>query len=183
MSPVVELSASKARAVISGNLVSDGGRKQSNQVVAIARNGAMLQDTTGSDNWFSGGFRPTSGAKFDAATNVFQRAEFPLFVNPAKHDYHLTPRAFPLAATSLSAGAMHLPAAPGLAKTGSESPLAWQYRHPAAAERRPREKGPTRGAYAGAAAAGGDPAPQDALQRSQLRAAAAARAGCRRGRR
>ena len=47
VSPVVELSASRAKASLLGNLVSDGGAGQANQVVAVARNGASLPSVTG----------------------------------------------------------------------------------------------------------------------------------------
>ena len=148
ISPVVDLSASKARAVLVGNLVSDGGERQSNQVLASARNGASLAAVSGGHNWLSGGFGPGSGTRLDPATNVFRRADFPLFVSLAKHDYHLAPQAFPIAATSLSAEAIEVPGVPGAPKTEVEPPLAWQYRHPAGREQRPAERALTLGAYA-----------------------------------
>jgi hypothetical protein len=148
MSPVVELSAAKAKAQLLGNLVSDGGQRQNNQVLAIARHGAALQNVKGSHNWLSGGFRGAGGTGLDPATNLFRRADFSPFVGPAKDDYHLTPRAFEFAATRLSADEIELPSLPGVAKAEAERPLAWQYRHPADQEQRPTEDGLLVGAYA-----------------------------------
>jgi len=148
ISPVVDLSAPKAKAVLVGNLVSDGGDRQSNQVLANARKGADLGGVSGRHNWLSGGFGPVAGTRLDPATNVFRRADFPLFVSPARHDYQLAPQAFLAATTPLSAEAIDLPEVAGVPKTEVESPLVWQYRHPAAKEQRPAERGLTLGAYA-----------------------------------
>jgi formylglycine-generating enzyme required for sulfatase activity len=153
ISPVVDLSAPKAKAALVGNLVSDGGDRQSNQVLAGARNGAALQGVSGSHNWLSGGFSPASGARMDPATNDFRRAGFPLFVGPAKHDYRLVPQAFRAATTPLSADKIDLPEVPGVPKAEAEPPLVWQYRHPAAKEKRPAQKDLTLGAVALAAPA------------------------------
>jgi hypothetical protein len=148
VSPLVELSAPGARAALLGNLVSDGGRVQNNQVLAIARGGAALRSLTGSHNWLSGGFNGVGGTGLDPATNIFRRADYPLFINPARHDYHLTPQALRAATTRLSAEAIELPETPGALRADVQPPLAWQYRHPAAKQKRPAESGLTLGAYA-----------------------------------
>jgi hypothetical protein len=148
IAPVVDLSAPKAKTALLGNLVSDGGERQNNQVLVNARMGASLAGVTGGQNWLSGGFAPASGTKLDAASNVFRRADFPLFVGPAGHDYRLVPQAFPAATSRLSAEAIDLPPVPGVPKAEAELPLVWQYRHPAAREKRPVEHGLTLGAYA-----------------------------------
>ena len=93
ISPVVDLSAPKAKASLVGQSGQRRRQRQSNQVLASARNGASLQGVTGSHNWLSGGFGGVGGTRLDPTTNVFRRADFPLFVSPAKHDYHLTPQA------------------------------------------------------------------------------------------
>jgi hypothetical protein len=144
----VDLSAAKAKVNFIGNLVCDGGHRQSDQVLVMVRNGASMHGVAGRHNWLSGDFGRVHAAGFDAATNLFQRADFPLFVNPAKHDYHLAPRASVAAAIRLSADAIQLPEVPGATKVEAGLPLAWQYRHPAAKETRPTEKGLTIGAYA-----------------------------------
>ena len=145
---MVELSAPKAKAKFIGNLVSDGGHRQNNQVLVNARNGALLEDVTGSHNWLSGGFGGVGRTRLDPTKNMFRWVDFSLFVSPTEHDYHLTPRAIGVATTCLSADAIELPEVLGMTKAESEMPLAWQYRHPAAKERRPLEKKLTLGAYA-----------------------------------
>jgi len=90
----------------------------------------------------------TSFWLLDPATNVFRRANFPLFVSPTNHDYRLISRAFRAATTRLPAVAIELPDVPGAPTAEVEPPLAWQYRHPAAKEKRPAQKSLTLGAYA-----------------------------------
>ncbi len=70
IAPVVDLSASRAKASLVGNLVSDGGVRQANQVVAVARNGATLEAVTGTYNWLSGGFGGAAGTGLDPKTNL-----------------------------------------------------------------------------------------------------------------
>lgn len=106
-SPVVDLSAPKAKAGFIGNLISDGGSRQNNQALVGNRAGALLQNVRGSYNWFSGGFGSNNETQLDPATNVFQRADFPLFINSAKHDYHLTSKAILVATSRLSRDAVH----------------------------------------------------------------------------
>jgi len=148
ISPVVELSASKAKAHLVGNLVTDGGVRQSGQRIALAGNGATLQDVTGTHNWFSGGFASAGGTRLDPKTNLLRRINTPLFANPAGHDFRLTEEMASRARTGLSAGDLHVPPTPGATAAGSKRPLAWQYRHPAGREHRPPEKTLTLGAYA-----------------------------------
>jgi len=147
IAPVVDLSASQAKASLVGNLVSDGGVRQGNQVLAGVRNGATLQAVTGTHNWLSGRFG-SAGTGLDAKTNLCRRADFPLFVDPAQHDYRLTSAGLAAAGTPLSPAEINLPLVPGMRAEEAEAPLAWQYRHPASKEERPAEKGLTLGAYA-----------------------------------
>jgi len=148
IAPVVDLSASRAKASLVGNLVSDGGVRQANQVVAVARNGATLEAVTGTYNWLSGGFGGAAGTGLDPRTNLLRRADYPLFANPAQHDYHLTSAALAMASTPLSPAKIKVPLPPGARAGEVEALLAWQYRHPASKERRPAEKHLTLGAYA-----------------------------------
>ena len=133
IAPVVDLSASRAKASLVGNLVSDGGVRQANQVVAVARNGATLEAVTGTYNWLSGGFGGAAGKGLDLRTNVFRRADYPLFANPAQHDYHLTSAALAMTSTPLSPARINVPPLPGVRAGDAEALLAWQYRHPAKA--------------------------------------------------
>ena len=114
ISPVVDLSTSRAKAFLVGNLVCDGGVQQASQVVAVGRNGATLKAVTGRCNWLSGGFGGTAGTVLDPKTNLIRRADYPLFVDPARHDYHLTSAALAVANTPLSPAGINVPMPPGM---------------------------------------------------------------------
>ncbi len=147
VAPVVELSSPQAGAYLLGNLVSDGGNRQAGQHLVGIRAGAARQSVRGMHNWFSGNFGSAAGTALDPQTNLFRRAEFKLFVDPARHNYRLTRQAAASARTPLRIEDLD---APGLAdepRPRGESPLAWQYRHPASQEKRPAENGMALGAY------------------------------------
>lgn len=133
VAPVVDLSAPKAGARLVGNLVSDGGQRQSQQKLLGTRNGARIEALRGEENWLSGDFR--DGLNLSA--NRFRRFEGPMFVDPSAHDYRLSSSALPQARLRRPLeGIVDLPVTPGV--EGKPEPLlAWQYRHPAAGERRP----------------------------------------------
>jgi hypothetical protein len=150
IAPVVDLSSPQSRVSLVGNLITDGGAGHGNQVLVGARNGARTQRLMGSHNWLSGRF----GADTDTAlldpqwcTLILRRVDFPLFVNPAQHDYHLTPAALQAARTPWTSDAIDLPRMPGLPEHDTEAPLIWQYRHPAGREKRLAENSPILGAY------------------------------------
>jgi hypothetical protein len=98
-----------------------------------SRNGATLEAVTGTYNWLSGGFGGAAGKGLDLRTNVFRRADYPLFANPAQHDYHLTSAALAMTSTPLSPARINVPPLPGVRAGDAEALLAWQYRHPAKA--------------------------------------------------
>ena len=127
-------------------MIADGGVMQAGQRIASARNGAKIENVSGAWNWFSGSFGGVQDTGLDAATNRFQRAAEP-FVKPLANDYHLTPEAAQAAKTTLTADKLDLPPTLGIPVVAGESPIRWQYRHPADKERRQREKGLTAGAY------------------------------------
>lgn len=135
IAPVVELSASKAKARLLGNFVSDGGARQARQTVGAARNGAGLQGITGEHNWFSGDFAASAQGLGLGKSNHFERLAIECFVAPGKGDYHLTPAAAK-AIGAAPADLEDLPAAPGMAEDDALPALAWQYRHPAGKEPR-----------------------------------------------
>jgi hypothetical protein len=149
IAPVVQLSDPQAKVFLEGNLVSDGESGQNRQTLVEARNGASLQSASGTHNWFSGAFGSAEGTALEPRTNLFRRAEFRLFVDPAKHNYRLTPQAARMAETPLSAETLNLPSPHDKTLKPEERPLAWQYRHPAGKEKRPAERDLTLGAYAG----------------------------------
>ncbi len=135
LSPVVELSAPKAKAQLTGNLVWDAGRRQNGQQLIAVRAGAELNHASGTHNRLGGLFVALQGTALDPATNVIQRFDATPFADPAQHDYRVLPVAAGQLGTPLDAKQLPLPTTPGTADTG-DTPLAWQYRHPADRQRR-----------------------------------------------
>ena len=137
LSPVVELSAPKAKAQLTGNLVWDGGRRQNGQQLIAVRARASLNNASGAHNRLGGMFAALAGTALDPATNPIRRFDSPPFADPAQHDYRLLPAAAEQLGTPLDSKRLSVPATPGAADTVADAPLAWQYRHPAA--KQPRE--------------------------------------------
>jgi hypothetical protein len=146
--PVVDLSAAKAKAHFVGNLVCDGGVRQSGQTIASFGHGATPQSVTGVHNWFSGDFGGVGSTGLDRNSNVFRRSHVPLFVNAAQHDYRLALEVSSSASASLSIQQIQLPMLAGMFEADDEQPLAWQYHHPLGREKRPHQTRLTLGAYA-----------------------------------
>jgi len=146
ISPVVELSSPQAKALLVGNLVTDGGVRQNNQKIAGVRHGAKEENVTGGYNWFSGGFTGVVQTKLDPDTTVFRRV-VSLFAAPARHDYRLNDQMAKTGTTRLSPDDLEIPWAPGMREDSERAPLRWQYRHPTGKEARPKEKMLTLGAY------------------------------------
>lgn len=147
ISPIVELSAPKAKAQLIGNLVTDGGRRQAGQKVLNARAGAGAEGAGGTFNVFSGDFSAPPGATFDTKSNVFRRLDAPLFMAPENHDYRLQPKTAETVTLESSAAKLALPAFPGAEDGTFDRPLAWQYAHPAETEARTAGQRLTIGAY------------------------------------
>ncbi len=145
IAPVVELSTSEAKAQLVGNVVASGTR-QAGQKVAGARNGAALSNVDGAANWFCGDFSAKE-TRLDAPGNHFEAAS-DLFSGPHDNNYQLPPRAAQQMKVAYTAALFDLPPAPGLPLAAALRPLDWQYRHPAAREKRPAEDPVTAGAYA-----------------------------------
>ena len=147
VAPVVELSSPQAGAYLLGNLVSDGGNRQAGQHLVGIRAGAARQSVRGMHNWFSGNFgsaavrrstrKPTSSAAQSSSCSWTRQGT--IIVSPGKPPHPAQHRC-----------ALRISDAPGLAdepRPRGESPLAWQYRHPASQEKRPAENGMALGAY------------------------------------
>jgi len=147
ITPVVNLSAPGAKAQLVGNIVCDGGVKQSNQQIAGARGGAKEQNVTGQYNWFSGGFNGVGDTRLQRDSNLFRRVPGPFFVAPAEHNYRLTGEIVQKMNPRRPAAKLDFPAVPGVRPAQSALPLAWQYRHPAGREKRAAEKTPMLGAH------------------------------------
>lgn len=137
MSSVVDLSAPKAKAQLTGNLVWDAGRRQNGQKLVAVRAGASLNSALGTHNRLSGMFADLAGMAFEPATNLVRRFDSPPFADPPQHDYRLLPAAARQLGTPLDSKRLSVPATPGAADTVGDAPLAWQYRHPAG--KQPRE--------------------------------------------
>ena len=147
VSPIVELSAPKAKAQLIGNLVTDGGRRQANQQIARVRNNAKPENVTGEYNVFSGDFLPPPEASFAPNLNMFRRFPAPLFVAPKDHDYRLRPAILSSLTVRSTSIKLALPAFPGIERDASDTPLTWQYVHPAAKEKRSLDPPLTVGAH------------------------------------
>lgn len=147
ISPVIGLSAPKARAQLVGNLVTDGGVRQNNQTLAGVSAGASLENISGQWNWLSGGFRLPAESRLDPATNRLQRIAAPMFVDRERGDFRLRGNT-PLLSEPVPLEHLQLPAFPGAAADSTEPPLAWQYRHPAGRLERPDHRRPAVGACA-----------------------------------
>ena len=93
ISPVVDLSAPKAKAQLTGNLVWDAGRRQNGQQLVAVRAGASLNNASGKHNWLGGMFDVIEGTAFDPATNIIRRFDSPPFAASSQHDYRLLPAA------------------------------------------------------------------------------------------
>jgi hypothetical protein len=136
MSPVVELSAPKAKAQLTGNLVWDAGRRQNGPQLIAVRAGASPNYASGTQNRLGGTFAALTGTALDPATNFIRRFDIPPFANPSQHDYRLLPAAARQLGSPLNSQQLPLPATPGATNTVGDVPLAWQYRHPAGQQRR-----------------------------------------------
>ncbi len=149
ISPVLDLSAAKARAVLIGNIVTSGGRGQRNQVlIAATRGGAKRTSVSGSHNWFGAGFRRSiGGTRLDAGATTFGKRGAPSpFADAKRRDFRLAPSAKGIIDAGLPAGKLAVPVVPG-APADEGGPLRWQYKHPAGKEPRPSDGKPDLGAH------------------------------------
>jgi len=143
ISPVVDLSASKARTNLVGNFVCDDGVGTRNQKLVNVRDGAALANVSGTHNWFSAGFSIPVDSGLDRKLNASGKLTRSPFVDLANHDYRLTkPPNMNLPPIQLT-----VPAVPG-AEQKQHAPLSRQYKHPANSQPRPTETRPTVGAHA-----------------------------------
>ena len=127
ISPVVDLSAGKAKALLLGNLIDSGGVRQNGQVISQFRNGAANDAVTGSNNWFAAGFNQGLPANRDNRSGApGQRLPF---ANLQQYDYRLARPVDGITAAGMEANRLQLPPIPG--GTAVTDPLHRQYRHPA----------------------------------------------------
>lgn len=142
ISPVVEISAGKAKGVLIGNFVCDGGTAQSGQTVAGTRKPGNPANVGGTKNWFDRGFTQQKETSLSAADNHFGQHIASPFADPGAHDY----RPAKLFKRGVSVREIRYSQCPG-APDNRELPLAWEYVHPAGARKRSVDKHPTLGAH------------------------------------
>lgn len=148
IAPVVDLSAPNARASLVGNLITDGGAIQRNQVLVHVRNRADLRHITGTHNWFSHDLAPPEGTGIDRdANHIAPRGETPPLAAPQQHDYRLQEPAPHITDAGPPRERLSVPPVPGATDATESSVLEWQYRHLTAGEPRPHDGKPDLGAY------------------------------------
>ena len=139
-SPVVQLSAPKARAQLFNNIVWDGGARQRGQCLALAENPSADARVAGAGNWLSAGF---GGDALDRLplrqTALAAPSEDPPFADAAHGDYALERPAPRITGTG---GAL-----PNEALQALGGPLP-EYRAPQSSAARPATDKPDLGAVA-----------------------------------
>jgi hypothetical protein len=145
IAPAVDFSAAGAKARLAGNVFSCGSVKQAGQKVASVRGGAAVPNIAGESNWFCGDFS-AAGSSLTAEANHFERPSGELFVDARNNNYRLVPAAARQMTVAAAATLLELPAVPGMTETDALRPLAWQYHHPAGAEKRAESDKPIAGA-------------------------------------
>lgn len=132
ISPVVELSAPKTAAHWYGNLVTALEAEPGRQRLVAVRNGASLDNVTGRDNWFDGGFADALRAGFSDRGNVVTHLRRELFVDRQEVDFTLRPEIADSVDVRPEVAALELPELVGFEDVDRIRPLGARYRHPAA---------------------------------------------------
>ncbi len=145
-SPVIDLSAAKAKAVLLGNIFDDGGRTRNNQTLGRGqRGGASANNISGIGNWLAPGFaNRLEKTEFGATSNTVARQSRNLYINPQQHDYGLREEWTDIVGAGRPVNALNLPPTPGAEK--EDSPLHWQYDHPLGKQSRTASDRPDLGA-------------------------------------
>jgi hypothetical protein len=139
--PVVRLSAPGSRAILVGNVVSDGGSGPEEQLLAVGPGeGGNPVPVAGQWNWFGPGYRLPGGTRLAADANIAGREPDLDFA----WDGYAHPREMPR--SSASKNRIPVPAFPGAEL--EDDLLRWQYLHPAGGERRRDGDIPFLGAFA-----------------------------------
>ncbi|GAB6184827.1 hypothetical protein JCM17478_03290 [Thermopirellula anaerolimosa] len=143
ISPVIELSTPEAKARMIGNLVSDGGSRQSGQSLIAMRGGAEPVGCLAVDNWFTGSFAVRWDSLASREDNSFAWA-WPLFADSAGGDFRLIRRSVPPDLPAYPSDKIVIPAF--LGEESQAEPAAWRYVHPASGEARSDRRQPIFGA-------------------------------------
>lgn len=114
LSPIVELSAKNAKAVLYNNIFDSAGTKQRKQVLLNARKGASLKDCKVAYNWLGTPFK-SAKTEYGTAGNGYYKAR-PLYRNPKKGDYRLAKAFKGIVNAGLPHKKIPLPTLPGAKK-------------------------------------------------------------------
>jgi hypothetical protein len=130
VSPVIGLSSAKARSVLFGNIIDDGGKTRNNQTLGDARRGgASVTNISGVGNWLAPGFAAKlEQTNLEVSGNIIAGHSQKLYVNPQQHDYRLRNGWPGIVRSGRPLNTLHLPPTPGAGR--EEPPLRWQYLHP-----------------------------------------------------
>lgn len=145
-SPVIDLSSKDARAVLIGNIFDDGGTPRRRPVLASSlRGGASTSKISGRHNWFAPGYYSSiDKTSIDKTENSFATSSMALYVDRAQHDYRLR-NAWPgIGRSGRLIDPLQIPLTPGAVKI--DTPLVWQYTHPAKSSPRIETDAPDLGA-------------------------------------
>jgi hypothetical protein len=136
VSPVVDLSSSKARSVLYGNIFDDGGTRRNGQVLGEARRGgALTTNINGVGNWLAPGFASRlRQTNLMVGKNTIAEHSQQLYINPQQHNYRLRKKWPGIARAGQSVNTLNVPPTPGV--DAEEPLLRWQYLHPLNGEHR-----------------------------------------------
>ncbi len=133
VSPVVDLSAPGARAVLYGNFVTAAGRPAGNQQAVHARAGAALSGVQATMNWFDGRFRESFPANL-AENNLFTTLRQTPFSASEGPVFRLRPELVADLPVRPRPDAVTLPTLIGLETECKWPAMAYRYLHPCGRE-------------------------------------------------
>ncbi|GAB6166727.1 hypothetical protein JCM19992_27270 [Thermostilla marina] len=134
VSPVVDLSAPGAEALLYGNFVTAAGRPEGNQQAVQARSGALLSNVQTAMNWFDGRFRESFPANL-ARDNVFTTLRESPFAASEALDFRLRPELVADLPVRPRLDAVTLPELIGLEAECKRPIMTYRYAHPCKGER------------------------------------------------
>lgn len=145
-SPVIDLSAAKAKALLMGNIFDDGGRTRNNQTLGRGRRGgASARNISGFGNWLAPGFaNRLEETDLRTADNTVARQSRNLFVDPNQHNYRLREAWTGIVRAGPPVNALNLP--PTTGGENEDPPLRWQYDYPLGKQPRTASDHPDLGA-------------------------------------
>ncbi len=137
VSPVVDLSAAKAKVQMVNNIVWDGGSGQGNQKLVEAKKATGDKPVGGSHNWLSAGFNDGTAQALGTTARVNAA---PPFVDAAKRDFHLKTADAAIVAAGVPWADIKLPATPIVVATRKPPEI----KTPGVIELKPTDAGETK---------------------------------------